>query len=655
MFVHPDYFLEHWLPFATGFLNKNLSSVLAIATGMTAALYAIRKLAARVKKWQDNHPDFVFPFKDFLVQFLCDSQFSDHSALLACLSLLMPIQPVRFCEKLTFVSPLLQTLVEGNDLSNTVVRFYELFLDCVPQLESFVHILRPFFPWILVNENWKLILTIIHRLCQRWTILTIPDAFRPEIQNFIVAVAPLILSDEAAMATEVFFILLSVQSKILDNPLPDLTQASVDRLHDFLSCDQAFQVMLGLLTLFKDRQIAFHRREAALLIQRLLAANAENRPDFDTAIVSSTLAIVQMELPDDIVDLLLDNVGFLRKLRLHSVLPAIASSACERNFPKLFARLCDPRESTLLVALTEMLQERPANWFVWEAILLSRPAIADADDETFVRLFLAILTHTNEISSPLFDPFFSHETMGEIADHIGRNRPQSFPFFLKFFPPSPTDSLVRLALCCAAVCPDLCPQFLGYASEHLTVAHIPELTPVCRAVPREKFGDLNHTVIAFLLANADSEPFVDAAAKFADFPPLWAAFAESALASPAKFARPLLRVLERADVSPRLILPLLPAVLLDPAFSEVCQRLSGGAAVIARLPPEDCAVLRADIAARVRASPKKEDGLLLLCALCQELTAVTADAVGLIVDALPSVAENAEISAALRRLIATPD
>jgi hypothetical protein len=671
LFVHSDYFADHFLPLATGFLNKDISSILSTPPGTIAALSAIRKLAIRVARWQKDHDDFVFPFKDFLAQAICDGKLADCMAAVTCLSELVPIRPVRFYDKFSFPATTLLSLTELGDVGSAIIHFWDIVLESIPQLEVLVSFLKPLVPSLLLNDNWRLILSAVHHLCQTRDRLEIVADFRGTIEEFIVMLAPLTHSDEKRMGEEVFSAVLWIRAVMLGD------ESFLSAANSKIGPSEALRIAVGVLALFRDNRIRLHRREAAVIAGQLLSQPGVDRFDMDGAIVNLALDAAasetdsKMDDQDGVVGALLDCIGVLARVRLSKILRAVASGKFDRHLPALVDRLSEGQESFFLMAVAELLGDSQSHRFAREIILLSESAIARADDETFVRLFLAVLP-TEPPPFALFEPFFGSPSLSEACGFIADHRPDSFPLFLSHFPESPTESLVRFSLTCAVACVDLCPQFLAYASGHLNDAHAGELLAVMTNIPRERLGDLNQNIISFLFENPDSSAVSDClvavAVKFVDFDPFWSELVDRAVLNLGFFSRILSRVLDCCPIDPRFLMRLAPGILLggaDPGIAELRERLWGSPAskaseaaeaILADVAGQDGETLRAAVVAGIRGQKDRADESSgLLCGLCRTLDEGTSEAVGLIIDLFPFVSDRAGVTAALLRLIASED
>jgi hypothetical protein len=112
IFIDRVYFIDEFLPFATQFLNKYLTHESRSPDLYRAALDAIRGIANAVGVCQKEQPDHVFPFKDFLVQYICsyyldvgESFVADENGpiemvkpILTALSSLLPLRPLRISD-----------------------------------------------------------------------------------------------------------------------------------------------------------------------------------------------------------------------------------------------------------------------------------------------------------------------------------------------------------------------------------------------------------------------------------------------------------------------------------------------------------------------------------------------------------------------------
>jgi hypothetical protein len=313
-----------------------------------------------------------------------------------------------------------ENAAEIGEIASVIVTFWEEVLETVPQLEVFVSLMCPLFSWLLSNENWKLLLSVIHRISMKCDHLLISDELRSSIEDFIVIVSPLILSEESIKVLDILLILESIRSG-------NLISASVEQLNSLLGSDESFRIILGLLNFLKEGRIALHCQEAALLIRQLLNDLAADHSDFDEILVSLALSIVQKDLTDAVVEPILDCIGFLGKHRLESVVRFISKSKCDRHFTKRFERLIESQESSFFEIIAEMFLEVPVNWFARESIFC-QSFLWQIEDETFVRLFLAILK-IEPPPSKLFLSLFGDISLSEICDEIGHKRPESFPLF----------------------------------------------------------------------------------------------------------------------------------------------------------------------------------------------------------------------------------
>ncbi|KAK8891201.1 hypothetical protein M9Y10_028407 [Tritrichomonas musculus] len=250
VFFDTNHFISIFLPFATRFLNQYLTDRYSMTASSTTtasasttsssssssstansnslhmtALFAIRKLCDRVGKWQDAQMDHMFPFKDFLVQYvssyymevgdliimesnpihlISSSDQEDSSndkiienennnkveesdktvankispelvelvpCILSTLSALLPLRPLRPSEKheksIELTAVLIQIIDNNISIMKGAKLFFSTLLNCNPSINVFIGILLPIFPALLYHKEWKRIAEIVNYLCNK--------------------------------------------------------------------------------------------------------------------------------------------------------------------------------------------------------------------------------------------------------------------------------------------------------------------------------------------------------------------------------------------------------------------------------------------------------------------------------------------------------
>lgn len=91
-FLDINFFNSHFLSYSISFLNKYLTHQSKSPFLYSASLFAIKKLSNRIQMWQDEHIEHLFPFKDFLVQYVC-SYYLDLGDTVLCKAQQTPLVP----------------------------------------------------------------------------------------------------------------------------------------------------------------------------------------------------------------------------------------------------------------------------------------------------------------------------------------------------------------------------------------------------------------------------------------------------------------------------------------------------------------------------------------------------------------------------------
>ena len=175
-FMDMNFFIQSFQPFAIQFLNKYLTHQSKSKQLYKASLFAIKKLSYRLYKWQTSQQEGAntrykdFPFKDFLLQYVC-SYYSDVGdeilsasndkktsfdmipLVLSTLSSLIKLRPLRLSDKhehsIEYTSILLQ-IVSDDDfliLYDSTKLFFSTLLECNRSIQVFISMTLPLFPF----------------------------------------------------------------------------------------------------------------------------------------------------------------------------------------------------------------------------------------------------------------------------------------------------------------------------------------------------------------------------------------------------------------------------------------------------------------------------------------------------------------------------
>lgn len=219
-FIEINFFVSTFLTFATQLLNKYLTHQSKSPLLYSASLFAIRKLSNRVQSIQDERFEHVFPFKDFLVQYVCayyldlgitvirslesttmtpssllDSSSSNSQTydsiilserssvesllknvpkVLSTLTSMLPLRPIRPYDRHERSVELTTAMIQLSDKSHfeSIFKASKMFfctlLDCNSSLSVFFRIVIPIFQSLLRNPRWNRIIELMDFLCAKY-------------------------------------------------------------------------------------------------------------------------------------------------------------------------------------------------------------------------------------------------------------------------------------------------------------------------------------------------------------------------------------------------------------------------------------------------------------------------------------------------------
>ena len=672
VFVDSAYFIADFLQFATNFLNKNLSENWKKPELVKAALFAIRKLAGRICEWQNNHPEFVWPFKDFLVGFVSRYKQTLLIDSLYVLSCLVPVKPVKYSEKFAAGPWIFESNENAADKLKALSDFYTIVINAIPTLSVFVNLVSPLFPMLLTSEHWGKLLDALQVFCHQWNKLKTSQELVDDVGSLTTYIIPLAFSECSAVATEILFELISIQCKIRNDvvstpcEMPVIGSSQFTDIGAFVSVTNILDTVNRILALMERNYLKFHQKGAAMAIFALLEIVAQYEFKYDEEIVRAIAHIIDSDIDNDVADLLVKAIGAIAKYRLYSVLTALAKHQHGKNFGHLITSLMQGREAEFLTALGEIGVNEEMESFVFQVIPLIGNTISGADDETFAKLFVSTVKQTDDISSPMFVTLFAckpETTIEGYVDRIAGRRRDSFQHILKYLPPNPTKFMVTVSLCCAAVTPHLCKSFLTYATNgELAEDHVVQLTRVFRTIDIEKWGDLADTFADYITDHLMSNNnFIDCLAEFvskkSNCARLWTKLGELGQQNIARVAQALDKFIGETRIESQFLLPLAVPLILNrttPVIDSVMKKQWPGTTVESILTDtykEYSVELIRQFLDRLQAKQRISECATYICLLCKEINENTTDAVTVLIDIFPLLSDNSDIPKALEHLL----
>ena len=308
-FIDFSFFISDFIPYATSFMNKHLTMISKNLDVAKASIVAIKKMCASILKYQEETPDHVFPFKDFLVtyvsNFLSDqvekakhikttnqspsapssppgsptqsnnnsssskSYDSLHSSILLALASLVPLRPVRPSDRyevaLQNAAILLQNS-SGKSFLNTlkaVNHLYSIIMESIPSIFTFINITFPIFPSFLQHSEGNIICEQMEYICEQTINIKITQGndlpqILSNINGLIVYVLPIILSKESGKnASKIIYYLTSLICNIR-NQIESLPKVIIPKKIDFNENITGDQLMKSVCEFLSKHLITSH-------------------------------------------------------------------------------------------------------------------------------------------------------------------------------------------------------------------------------------------------------------------------------------------------------------------------------------------------------------------------------------------------------------
>ena len=527
IFLDIVYFNDTFLPFATKFLNKYLTHESKSPELYNSALFCIKKLSYRVKCWQEEHIDHMFPFKDFLVQYVCSfyvdvgdtvanglpdwrSQIANVPSILFALSALLPLRPMRISdrhEKSAELTAFFLQCVDNDDDFTSVFKaakiFFATLLQCNPSLTVFMGISLPMFPALILHPHWKELCNLMLFVSSHWDKLNLQlnsdtlSRIITDIGVLIGYVLPLTVQPVVGkMAGEIIYALTSLQclirNQILSLPksirptlMPidktegeELTQSICSFLSKYFMASQVFDIILSLVDLLVDNKLApIHYMGTAVSIKNLLKEKGSEEFRYDARIVSSLIRSLDGK-DDEVINQYLEIFEILMSMRMFSVLSVFTvfnSSLSDSMFEGIVNHIVnvDGGVAQLLSMIAAALNEDEGEnneEFYLRAFPMTKSRISELDNETWSKLLIGITPRVESVDDPLFKILSgneSYETILDFGRFTAENRLLSLPLILAELPERPTPLFVELALAFSASSEESCSAFLEYACSAL--------------------------------------------------------------------------------------------------------------------------------------------------------------------------------------------
>jgi len=517
VFIDINVFMNDFLPFATNILNKHLNQQNKSSLLIESSLFAIRKLCTRVGQYQLNRPDHVFPFKDFLVQYVCShyldigdlilssndnaSLISQIPPILQTVSCLLPIKPIRISEKhdrsVELTAVLLQVI--SVDAFPTIFKaskqFFVSLIENCPTIQTFFSICNPLFPAFLLHPEWKQFASMLNTICSKWERFNLTEGTQQltdcitQISGLLSHVIPLLVSDHGTVAAEIVSSLISlncaIRNQILSLPrsirpsLGDISSLNGEALCDyvciFLSKPyltlQVFDLIVSLLDHLKeDKVLSIHQVGIAQGIRFLLNDRGSEEFRYDSKIVSALCSSIST-CSSETIPIITIIFGILFRFRLFSILSVLVNNGnnlSDNALSILVKVVLDTPEgsSQLLSEISRYLRsddtESSALSFSRRVVPMLGDTLKIVDDNTWCLVFSSVIASSsfNRSSLSVFLPGNEFESYLSISQKIKEIRPDCF-IVLANNMKDMTNIQPNLLLSLASVSDVACPLFLG--------------------------------------------------------------------------------------------------------------------------------------------------------------------------------------------------
>ena len=553
-FIDESCFIDEFLNFATNFLNKHLTGTQLPASVNEAALYAIKKLSTKIASWQSEHTDHVFPFKDFLVQYVCTYYLDIGESILSAneqpksaeqipiiisaLAALLPIRPVRISEKelrtIELTAVLLQVIAV--DTFPTIIKATRVFfcsaIDSTPTLSIFIATSKPVFPALLMHSEWQQIAQLLSVICSRWEKISLVDSTENlswatnEIGVLISYALPLLISDVGKTAADIVFalhsLLCAIRNQILSLPKSirpqqaDYAKMSPEELCSSvcatfakpLLTPQIFEVITSLIKLFENNKVLeIHYKGIALAVEQLIALRGSEEFRYDSEIVTGLCKAIEGKTPD-VKEIIIRSLNILFKMRLVSVISCLMGEENISNdlFTEIIKQICSIKQGDkqLLEEISKCISsDAPATsviQFAERSLPLLKSAIDQSSNEVYARLLIGIFKRPPESRSALLSPIIGNDVKAFALYVVSAHKGS-----LKLIAQEKLELDITIALAFAAVSDDTCSDFLEPIIPKIKTEATPEQFSVLRDLLKSRdphsYASLIPSLSAALLHN----------------------------------------------------------------------------------------------------------------------------------------------------------
>ncbi|OHT03451.1 hypothetical protein TRFO_06698 [Tritrichomonas foetus] len=557
-FIDSSFFISDFLPFATSFMNKHLTTQPKNSDVAHAALFAIRKMCFHIYQWQEVQMDQVFPFKDFLVTYVTNHlkeqvernnsgisyDETQHSSILSTLASLVRLRPIRAGDRyesaLEYTAELVRNSSEKvfSSVLKAAQQLYLVLMESNPSIFVFINISLPMFPNFLHHKEWSRICEVMHDICNYCKTIKINQGnsdltkLISNINTLIVNTLPLICSEQyGRLASNIIHDLIVLQCSIRNqivsmpkahSPKPiefrenmtgnDLCKIVCHYLSKNLMTSQTFEIITELLEKFTDPLLLpIHHEGIALTIKYLLEIKGIEEFRFDTKIITGLIEMSD-DKNEDVISVFMDIIDLISQMRLYSVLSVLVSQTKlefqDGMFEKIINRIIRNKKSAEALAsyladnmISDDVSERFL-WFARKTIPMLGNVINDADNEIWAQLFIGIIRQNESIESPMFRALFNDHEFHNLSDYAKKaadEHPLALQLILSGFPEKPTEYTKQFSLAFAACSLEMSHSFLNYALKNLTADDLDDLSQIFEKIDSEVWDDLSESFILLLI------------------------------------------------------------------------------------------------------------------------------------------------------------
>jgi len=562
IFIDEGFFANDFLLFSTKILNKHLTHQSKSIDLYLSALFAIRKLSFRLSQYQDHHPDHIFPFKDFLVQYVCSyyidvggSLFSGDNTkylsiitpILTTLSLLLPLKPIRISDKhersIELTSVILQQFsgVDLNLILKSATLFYNILVQTFNNLYVFTSIITPLFQSLLTHSNWKEICILLHSICKQWEKIKVSQGSSylsqviSHISSYFVSILPLVMGEISAQAYEIVYSLIAfhcaIRNQILSLPRSirpslidfrnlsntEIMNSVCSSVSKHLLTSQIFEIINETIKCLGEGRIRQeHKYGAVNTIYFLYRDRGSEEFRYDTNIILQIARSSKVET-ENINNVLMEIIGLIATMRLYSIVSTILSHKEEFSDDFMMAIIQkvtndEKITSLLLSSVSDMIADEVSdnnNWFINIVLPFLGPAMKTADNDSWVKLFMSVLKQKYGVNSPLFKVLFygfDSDNLYEYAKYLNSERPLAFTLILNQIPSGFIPHFSNLCVIFASISEETSLAFLERFFEDIPTqladpTILVSLEIAIQSIPIDSFSIYMDIIIQFIVQN----------------------------------------------------------------------------------------------------------------------------------------------------------